>query len=80
MSFDQEQQRIRKGILLFGVLLFAGLFVLRIMGIERRLLIILGIASLILVLLLLITYRAFVGMAEEARKMPPPAPSDKDLP
>jgi Na+-transporting methylmalonyl-CoA/oxaloacetate decarboxylase gamma subunit len=80
MTFDQEQQRIRKGILLFGVLLFAGLFALRLMGIERRLLIILGIASLILVLLLLITYRAFVSMAEEARKMPPPTESDKELP
>jgi hypothetical protein len=80
MSFEQEQKRIRKGIFLFGLVLFAGLLALRLLGVERRLLIVLGIASLLLVLLLLITYRALVGMAEEARKAPPPAPSDKDLP
>jgi hypothetical protein len=78
MSFERQQKQIRTGIFAFGAVLFCGLLALRLLGIERRLLIVLGIASLLLVLLLLITYRALVGMAEEARKAPPP-PSDKDI-
>jgi prepilin signal peptidase PulO-like enzyme (type II secretory pathway) len=69
-------------LLIYGlaVLLVAGLLVMRFFDVDRQLLKILTIASGLLVLLLLITYRAFAGVAEAARNgtLPPPPPDDDE--
>ncbi len=72
--------RIKRGIYLFAALLLAALAGLRILDIDRGLLKILAIASGLLVLLLLITYRAFAGVAEAARNgvLDAPIADDKD--
>jgi hypothetical protein len=70
--------RIKRGIYGFAVLLLAGLALLRIQGADTALLKILTIAAGLLVLLLLITYRAFAGVAEAARNAPQPPPSADD--
>lgn len=72
--------RIRRGIYGLAALLLLGLFGLRLMEIDRSLLAIFAAASGLLVLLLLITYRAFAGVAEAARngRLGPPAKDDKD--
>jgi ABC-type transport system involved in cytochrome c biogenesis permease subunit len=63
-----------------AVTLLAGLVLLRVLDVDRQLLKILAIASGLLVLLLLITYRAFAGVAEAARDgtLPPPPPDDDE--
>ncbi len=58
---------IKRGIWLLAAALLVGLALLRLADIDRGLLKILAIASGLLVLLLLITYRAFAGVAEAAR-------------
>ena len=73
--------RIRRGIYGLAALLLLGLFGLRLMEIDRKLFKVLAVASGVLVLLLLITYRAFAGVAEAARNGtlgPPPPGNDKD--
>jgi ABC-type transport system involved in cytochrome c biogenesis permease subunit len=72
--------RIKHGIYALAVLLLAGLLALRFVGVERDLLRILAVASGLLVLLLLITYRAFASVAEAARNgtLGPPPPPDDD--
>jgi hypothetical protein len=72
--------RIKRGIYVFAALLLMVLAGLRILDIDRSLLKILAIASGLLVLLLLITYRAFAGVAEAARDgtLPPPPPDDDE--
>jgi ABC-type transport system involved in cytochrome c biogenesis permease subunit len=73
--------RIKHGIYALAALLLAGLFALRFVGVERDFLRILAVASGLLVLLLLITYRAFAGVAEAARNGtlgPPPPDDDED--
>jgi hypothetical protein len=59
--------RIKRGIWLLAAVLLGGLVLLRLVDVDRDLLKILAIASALLVLLLLITYRAFAGVAEAAR-------------
>jgi ABC-type transport system involved in cytochrome c biogenesis permease subunit len=61
-----------------AILLLAGLLVLRFLDVDRQLLKILAIASGLLVLLLLITYRAFAGVAEAARDGTLPPPDDDE--
>jgi hypothetical protein len=63
-----------------AVLLLAGLLVIRFLDVDRQLLKILAIASGLLVLLLMITYRAFAGVAESARNgtLGPPPDDDED--
>jgi len=72
--------RIRRGIYGLAALLLLGLFGLRLMEIDRTLLAIFAAASGLLVVLLLITYRAFSSVAEAARNgtLGPPAKDDKD--
>jgi uncharacterized Tic20 family protein len=72
--------RIKRGIYVFAALLLMILVGLRILDVDRQLLNILAIASGLLVLLLLITYRAFAGVAEAARNgmLPPPPPDDDE--
>ncbi len=71
--------RIKRGIYVFAALLLAVLVGLRVLDIDRSLLKILAIASGLLVLLLLITYRAFAGVAEAARNGTlGPAPDDDE--
>jgi hypothetical protein len=71
--------RIKPGIYVFAALLLAVLAGLRVLDIDRSLLKILAIASGLLVLLLLITYRAFAGVAESARNGTlGPAPDDDE--
>ncbi len=59
--------RLKQGIWLLAALLLGGLIMLRLLDADRTLLKILAIASALLVLLLLITYRAFAGVADAAR-------------
>jgi hypothetical protein len=59
--------RIKRSIWLLAAVLLGGLVLLRLADVDRDLLKILAIASALLVLLLLITYRAFAGVAEAAR-------------
>jgi ABC-type transport system involved in cytochrome c biogenesis permease subunit len=63
-----------------AVMLLAGLLLMRFFDMDRQLLKILAIASGLLVLLLLITYRAFAGVAEAAKDgtLPPPPDDDED--
>jgi hypothetical protein len=73
--------RIKRGIYVFAALLLLVLAGLRVLDIDRSLLKILAIASGLLVLLLLITYRAFAGVAESAGNgtlPPPPLDDDED--
>jgi urea transporter len=71
-------RRIKRGIYGFAVLLLAGLALLRFLDVDPVLFKILTVASGLLVLLLLITYRAFAGVAEAARNAPQPPPSADD--
>jgi urea transporter len=71
-------RRIKRGIYGFAVLLLAGLALLRFLDVDPVLFKILTVASGLLVLLLLITYRAFEGVAEAARNAPQPPPSADD--
>ncbi|MGL4637384.1 MAG: hypothetical protein ACRCWF_15485 [Beijerinckiaceae bacterium] len=72
-------QRIKRGIYAFALLLLAGLGVLKWIAIDAKLFKILAISSGVLVAMLLMTYRAFEGVAEAARKAPQPPPSpDED--
>ncbi|MFM9975225.1 MAG: hypothetical protein ACKVON_11735 [Beijerinckiaceae bacterium] len=70
--------RIKRGIYGFAAVLLMGLALLRFFGADLVLLKILVIASGLLVLLLLITYRAFAGVAEAARHAPQPPASAAD--
>ncbi len=75
------ERRIKRGIYALAAFLLAALLGLRLMEIDRKLFKVLAIASGVLVLLLLITYRAFAGVAEAARNGtlgPPPPGNDKD--
>ena len=70
---------IRRGIFVFAAALLAGLMALRFAGIDRTLLAILAAAAGLLVALLLITYRAFAGVVEAARNLPPEgSPPEED--
>jgi hypothetical protein len=71
---------IKQGIYLLAALLVAGLLAMRLLGVDPLLVKILAIASGVLVLLLLITYRAFAGVADAARDgtLPPPPVQDED--
>jgi hypothetical protein len=71
---SDENTRIKQGIYCLAAGLLAGLLMLQWLDTDRGLLRILAIASGLLVLLLLITYRAFAGVAETARTMPQPPP------
>jgi hypothetical protein len=70
--------RIKQGIYAFAVLLLAGLAVLKWLAVDQRLFLVLGISSGLLVVMLLMTYRVFAGVAEAARNAPqsPDAPQD----
>jgi uncharacterized membrane protein len=63
-----------------AALLLTGLLVMRFLEVDRQILKILAIASGLLVVLLLITYRAFAGVAEAARDgtLPPPPPDNDE--
>jgi hypothetical protein len=76
----RPDNRIRRGIYALAALLLLGLFGLRLLEIDRTLLAIFAAASGLLVVLLLITYRAFASVAESARNgtLGPPAKDDKD--
>jgi hypothetical protein len=69
---------IKRGIYVLAAVLVVFLAGLKFFGIERQLLLILTIASGLLVGLLLITYRAFEGVAETARNSPQPPASAYD--
>ena len=74
-------RRIKRGIYALAAFLLAALLGLRLLEIDRNLFKVLAVASGLLVLLLLITYRAFAGVAEAARNGtlgPPPAGNDKE--
>ena len=71
---------IRRAIMAFAILLLLGLALLKSFGIERQLMLILVIASGLLVGLLLITYRAFIGVVEAANRAPRLQTDDKDNP
>jgi hypothetical protein len=73
--------RIKQRIYILAALLLAGLLALRLAGIDQQIIKILAVAAGLLVLLLLITYRAFAGVAEQARNGtlgPPPADDEDD--
>jgi uncharacterized membrane protein required for colicin V production len=74
--------RIKRGVFVLAAVLLAGLAALRYLGIDRALLGVLAGAAGLLVAALLVTYRAFAGVAETARRtaleQPPPADADED--
>ncbi len=71
-------QTIKRGIHAFAALLLAGLALLKWLDIDAQLFRILAISTGLLVAVLLMTYRAFAGVAEAARNAPQPAPSPED--
>jgi hypothetical protein len=70
--------RIRRGVAVLAVVLLIILGLLKWQGVDQKLLLILISATGLLVGLLLITYRAFAGVAEAARAMPQPPISELD--
>jgi hypothetical protein len=70
-------RRIRTSIVVLALALLAGLLVLKLAGIDQKLLRILAIASGLLVTMLLITYRALLKIKEASRHNPdPPRPME----
>jgi hypothetical protein len=69
---------IRGGIACLALVLLVILAVVKWQGADQKLLLILILASALLVGLLLITYRAFEGVAETARNLPQPVLSPDD--
>jgi urea transporter len=70
--------RIKQGIYGFAALLLAGLALLKWLEIDAQLFKILAISTGLLVAVLLMTYRAFAGVAEAARNAPQPPLSPDD--
>jgi hypothetical protein len=69
---------IKRAIYGIAVVVIVVLSILKYLGIDRQLLLILAIAGALLVGLLLITYRVFEGVAEAARNAPQPPASTFD--
>jgi hypothetical protein len=70
--------RIRLAIAIVAALVLAGLFGLKQLGVEQKLLTVLAIAGGLLVTLLFVTYRALLRIVETARANPHPPPPDDD--
>ncbi len=66
-----DPARIKRGIYALAALIVLILAGLRIVGVDRALIGVLAGAGGLLVVLLLITYRAFAGVAEVARQAAP---------
>ena len=70
--------QIKRGVYGLAVALLLVLVGLRFLGVGKQLLLIFALAGGLYVGLLLITYRAFEGVAEAARNAPQPAQSLND--